>query len=457
MFWALLIVSAATLWQSVRRAERTADGASDHCNNLGPAIILLLGLTAVGLTLFSHRSDADDEFYVNVAISLLSDEAKPLKDVSIIRSAYALASYQAIEAAISSCFAAPFLSLYYLIAPAAVAFVSVFAAYRLFLALSARGAILTTMVYVAVLFAWGEIHRTPGNFGFVRLFQGKAVFALAIVPFMLLYAIQIYRSEQSLRSVFLLTLAVSAGIGATQTAFLITPFFLLMAVALLLPQSFRLVVGLPLAPVVELRSIGSVLVKELTRLSPIVIPFILCLAILVVVGQRPQRAYTDIVASQAVAFTSGAGFRGVIAFGCLALLPWMVRSDLRMPLATFIVGAFILSLSPPLGFLLDWINAASAWRIIWLLPLAPAVAVCVVQLLIRYRQSMQPIGLAITLAGLAVFVVVDTTTLSARNQNLIGWPKLKIPEQKWMLLRGEEERRYSIANGRLCVPDGRCF
>jgi hypothetical protein len=54
--------------------------------------------------------------------------------------------------------------------------------YRLLRELVPQGWIIGLLFFFVVMLAWGDVHRSLANFGFVRLFQGKAVFVSAVVP-----------------------------------------------------------------------------------------------------------------------------------------------------------------------------------------------------------------------------------------------------------------------------------
>jgi hypothetical protein len=408
------------------------------------------------MTLISHRTDADDEYYVSVAVALLDQAEIPLKNIAIIHSAYALDSYQAIIAWISALCGVPLLQVYYLVAPAFVAFVSVFIAYRLFFELSPHRAMLTACIFVFVLICWGDLHRSPGNFAYVRLFQGKAVFFLAIAPLMLVHAIRIYKRADTVSSV-LLTATLAAGIGATQTIVLIGPLFLITSGSLLLPRSFGFVTT-PSTDTMASRRLFSAFVRDILFILPTTAPFLLSAAILVMVGQNPQGTPTGIVSSSAVAYTLGINFRGLLAFGCLLLLPYMVRSELRLPLAVFIGCILAVGLNPAIGNLLDWLNSAAAWRINWVIPFAPAIAIVFSRIpdVVFWRRSQLVRFIPLVLA-LIVFATLGRTTLSPLDDNAIGWPQPKTPKQDEMLLRGLGNISFPIVNRRVCITETRCY
>lgn len=421
LFWLAVLASSAILWRAVTKKDAR-----------------------------------DTAIYRRTGIDPVPMEA-PLNDIAIIHSAYALASYQPIIAAIASLSGAPLLQTYYLIAPAFVAFVSVFIVYRLLSELLTHRVMLAATIYVLILVCWGDLHRSPGNFAYVRLFQGKAVFLLAIAPLMLIYSIRVYRDANVFSSI-LLAVALAAGIGATQTTVLIGPLFLLMAAPLVLPRSFRLVTLASTDGIAVPRSITAI-TKDILFMLPVAIPLVLSLAILLMVRQKPQDMITHVFSSSAVAYTLDTGFRGLFASGSLLLLPYMVRADLRTPTATFVASTIVVGLSPPVGILLDWLNSAATWRITWVIPYAVAVTIALTRLAdLGIWRAHRRERLAILALGLILFPVSGRTTLSRLDNNKIGWPRSKISkENEISLWTFGEEKVYPIVDGRVCLAVTRCY
>ena len=81
----------------------------------------------------------------------------------------------------------PLLDSYYLLVPALMSALTVIVTYRLLRKLVPEGWIIGMLFFFVVMLAWGDVHRTLANFGFVRMFQGKSVLVSAVVPALFLY------------------------------------------------------------------------------------------------------------------------------------------------------------------------------------------------------------------------------------------------------------------------------
>jgi hypothetical protein len=111
-----------------------------------------------------------------------------------------------------------------------------------------------------------------------------------------------------------------------------------------------------------------------------------------------------------------------------------------------------LGLSPGLGYLLDFLNASSGWRITWVMPFAPATAAVLCAMADGLGSRARVVALSVALAG---YAWLGPTTLGADND--IGPPRLKLPRQSSIRLRVFANREYPVVGGRVCLVAQRCY
>ena len=175
LYWLVLVAAAAMLIVGVRSDFRPGKQQRLRGDDRPLWPIAALCISAVAIVLVSHRSDADDEYYLKIALAFLESPNASLADIKIIQSAYGLASYYSFAAWFSKLTGLPLLDIYYLIFPSIAAALSVMAYYRLFKELTARP-IVATAVVIAVYLLWADMHTAPGNFA-VSVRSGRGISA----------------------------------------------------------------------------------------------------------------------------------------------------------------------------------------------------------------------------------------------------------------------------------------
>jgi len=131
---------------------------------------------SIVLTLSLHRPDADDQRYLGLSILLLDYPNISLNAIPSFTPSRAFSSYQFLKSAFSLMTGVPILYSYYLIIPGIFAAFVVLIHWKLLRLLINKGWIVGLAFLFVIMLSWGDIHRTHANFGFVRLFQGKACF-----------------------------------------------------------------------------------------------------------------------------------------------------------------------------------------------------------------------------------------------------------------------------------------
>ena len=188
-------------------------------------------LAAVCLTLFAHRPDADDSQYINWAIAAVDTPNAPLLHHTTMHSIpnapikppiYRLHSLEMLAASLSFIIRIPPIYIMHLVFPPIAAMLTIMAYGKLFRILAPKHWVYGVLAVFVFLCANGDVHRTYGNFSFVRLHQGKGIFVSVALPLIIAYGIQ-FASRPNIRTWLLLCCAQIAAVGTTLTALLIVP------------------------------------------------------------------------------------------------------------------------------------------------------------------------------------------------------------------------------------------
>jgi hypothetical protein len=454
-FWLCLVAaSSLMIWAVVRTQSDPipTEAEASKSDFLSALPLMAACLLALAVTLIADRPAVDDDYYLSLSLTALFDPEVSLRLIKGVRGARALTNYQVFAAAFSFNSGIPFLTCYYLILPTIWALASVLAFYRLCYELSNRAAAaIAILVLTVCLILWGDVHRSPGNWSFVRLFLGKSVFVSICVPAMLTYALRYY-STLDIRYVWLLSVGLIASMGAIQTVIVLAPLLLVSLSPFLLPRISRSVLNWKSGTRIDVASA----LRDGIPLAPLLIPFVFAFIILSVKKQGAQALDTNIISSVAVAYTAGTDLRAMVAFGCLILLPIYARADIRLPLAFMVALMLVFMLNPLLGDQIDWVNSAATWRILWLIPLAPAIAVVLSQMSLDISRYSSLVAVLFVIASLGLFAVSGQTTLSAKNGTTLGWPGLKLMHEDKIYLR-PLKKTIPVINGKACMEAERCY
>ena len=163
------------------------------------ALLWLLALACVVLTLVAHRPDADDAFYVNIAVAavdvprqalLSTDTLHGIDGLPLYLPVYRVHSYELLNAAMAYLTGIPAIYTFHWISAAFAALLVPLAYAKLFRLLTPRWWLWSVGVLTVILVAAGETHRWYGNFAFVRIWQGKAVFLSVFLPLIYAYGLR---------------------------------------------------------------------------------------------------------------------------------------------------------------------------------------------------------------------------------------------------------------------------
>lgn len=226
-----LVLLGGLLWQELKR-DQPGGAAPEQQNSARHDRALWLIAAAGGLlAVVAHRFDIDDAFYVGVAVTtadlpdrilLASDPVHQLASQPLQSPVYRLHSFELLGGLLSYLSSIPAVWIMH-VGMTAVAGVMVPLCHgRLLEQLMPRRMLWALAGTLALLLLDGGVHRSFGNFSFVRLFQGKAVFYAAILPLIMAYGIEFARAP-GWRAFLMLSSAQIAAIGLTSSALPLAP------------------------------------------------------------------------------------------------------------------------------------------------------------------------------------------------------------------------------------------
>ena len=401
---------------------------------------------AVSYTLVSHRSDADDALYLFFGLLPLDQPMLAINLFPMYDAGRMLVSYPAIEAVVTYWTGISFLQVHYLVVPALAAMLSVLAYYVLFQRIGTGYAGMLTLMTVIILILWGDVHRSPGNFAFVRLFQGKAMFYSVVCPYLVSSVIGVLTRHPG--SNLRLAMACISGVGLAHSAIILVPLFF---------------AGLILGAWLVYREspIGA---RFLPFLTGLVIFIALAAGMIAYLGRVPGALDSrDFSLREALDIVLGDGLRGPLGIASIALLPLLAQDRARhQAVIAIIVALMLTALNPGVVFLVGQIVWSLAWRLQWLLLPAATAATGIFLAAHFIARGKPPLRLLLCALGLVGFAMLGQTTLSTSNGNQLGIPQIKPPATVNGIFERHHNGRYKLhaeyrlENGRICTSNG-CY
>ena len=402
--WALVPVAALVVlvWPQAQR-HAAGPGRAHPCRD--GALLAAALLAAVAGTLLSHRPDADDYHYLDMCFRLregidhsilanwrAADDSNPAMAI------YIWHPYEMLVAALSQAFHLPVLTVYYLIMPPAGAVLIVAVWYVCAHEFTPKDAVWVVAMALVVAFCWGEIHRAPGNFAFVRLFQGKSWLANVGGPLFFWLGLRWARRRGGWDAV-LLGFALCAAVGMTHTGAVTAP----LAMGL----------GAWTGGRSESRHRDLLALTFAGSLFPWVV---MGVADMMIFGVWMKRGYFR--TEETLAYALPPDFRSILGLAAIVLLPYLMPQDQRrrlLRLAFFVVVAVL----NPLGIeVLSHLVWSVQWRVLWAVPSIFLTALFLVALARAEAASWRwPLG---TAAVVVVYGLAGHTTLSPDNYNQFG-------------------------------------
>jgi len=258
--------------------------AADY-SGLGPEykksrylIIPLLAIVVVALSYAISRSDLDDAFYVAIAAFssanpdhavLSSDPMLGERNFPLIFPSYRFASFELLSGALAYLLSTPAMDIYYVYLLPFWVVASVISVLLLTREIIPKYWISAGVLTFLLTILLGEMHRSPANFSFVRIFQGKAVFLSVTVPLIYYLTARFFSRRGTVADLFLLASCQVVSVGLTNFGMLAGPVSALGALLSNLPLAFKkdrwkiysalavLMIPLPYLIQVALQSKGS--------------------------------------------------------------------------------------------------------------------------------------------------------------------------------------------------------
>ena len=437
-FWTVGTLGAAAL--ALLFLETPREGSPVRGRRLEVAL-LAVALAAALYALVAHRSDADDAFYVNLAVAVVDAPDQPLlagdtlhgiAGLPIHLSIYRLHSYELWNAALSYLSRAPTLWVFHLASAAMAAFLVPIAHARLFRLLTPKHWLAAVVTLVIVLVAAGETHRWYGNFAFVRIWQGKSIQLFVFTPLVYAYAME-FALRPSVSRWLLLAGAQIGALGASSAALWAAPAAGAIALCSALPPTRR---GLRLFAIGLLASayvLGAGWVAKGWMAEESASQQAVHSAQEIAAQERVDRDLDrpGVRLEQALSIVLGDARLRRVAIACL-LIAWAASSGalarrfaLAAPLAVMLV-----LLEPHAS---SWVVAnatgESFWRSLWALPVPIAMALTgVAPLALGAAWRRRWVGPAAWLLLLGAFAVFAPSRRGPGPENHVrlGWPSLKV-------------------------------
>ena len=413
--------------------ERAAR-APEHAPRAAPLLLWASAALGAALAACAHRPDADDAFYLQAAIAaagapgaplLAEDTLHGIPGLPLILPVYRLHSLEMLWAALARWTGAPVLDLAHVATPLlAGALVPLAQARLLRLLLPGRWPWGLAVALGFLLVAGGAVHSF-GQFGFVRLHQGKGLLVAALLPAIAAYAIEFARGPSLARGVRLAAAQIAA-LGCSASAAWLGP-----AVA-----GLALLAALPPTPG-ALRTLG---LGAPTALYPLALGASALGATREQFASAAARGELPVLSDPALATSAiepvlGAGpLASALLFALLVAAAFACQPATRRFLAVFTLGFLLVFWNPfDANALAQWLTGPGTyWRVFWVLPLPALVAVVATSAVAPRRPWSAAAGSALALVLLAA--LATGPVVSARSGSQWRAPGWRIPARVQPLL-----------------------
>lgn len=391
-------------------------------------LLWVIALICVIFTFISHRPDADDAFYVNMAVAaadhpnealLQKDTLHGIDGLPLLLTTYKVHAYELLNGALSFLTGIPAIYCFHWIFAAFFAFLVPLAFAKLFRLLIPRVWIWGVIVLIIILVSVGETHRWYGNFSFVRIWQGKSIFLYVFLPLIYSNAFK-FSISPTIRNWVLLFSVQIAAVGCTSSAIWAAPVVSFTALACLVQLSFK--------------SLKVFLIGVSSSF------YVISLGLIIKHSVKSSLDYFDLSGDYQSVFTTVLGESTLFYLGLgSVLLAWIFCKDYIAKRFSITVP-FILFLTVLNPFIYFWVSknltGPATWRSMWVLPIPIFLTFIFVYplFLTKYRWTRVG-GRAVFVSLLLMFVVFipSYSGISHKNKVQIDIPKLKVPElpYKW--------------------------
>jgi hypothetical protein len=204
----------------------------DASPNIDAAALIILVILATAFTLCAKVPDLDDSTFLQIAVQTLNNKDLPplTYDASLghilekLRFApYRISAYETMIALLSEKLSINLLFTYYLLVPGITAALSVLVAFIFsrWLLPTNRSAIVSTLLFLLIMFAWGDSPIAYGSRYLVRIFQGKSLIIALTTPLTILVGLMLVQ-RPSFCSFLVLAAANICAVGVSSTGLIIT-------------------------------------------------------------------------------------------------------------------------------------------------------------------------------------------------------------------------------------------
>jgi hypothetical protein len=422
--------SAVVLLASAALAVCVGDDASLPLPGSAPAcecLLWLLAAACVVVALISHRPDADDAFYVNVAAAaadapqqalLRFDTLHGVAGLPLHLSVYRVTSYELLNGAVAYVTGIPALYCFHWLSAACAALLVPLAYARLFRILTPRHWLASVATVICVLLAVGETHRWYGNFALVRIWQGKAIALSVVLPLLYAYALR-FAVRPNRRDWMLLAAAQIAAIGCSSSALWLAPASAVMTLCAAVRPSRQGLRVVCLGALASAYVLGAAWLFQSELKGSTGMPSALGPS----VGPQLRNALVIVLGDSRLLLV---GVAALLTGGLFAAPGLARRFAVVLPL-TALLGL----LSP---YTAGWVTASVTgppyWRSLWAVPVPILLALILTSPLhlggVARPLTRRLAWLALLLAF--VLLVPRYSGLSRANAVQLRWPGLKVPE-----------------------------
>jgi hypothetical protein len=367
--WLVLVLTAAagTGLAYLRTNGRLRLAAADDEPSVWPGALVAFGWAA-GLAVFSLflvRPDADDTQYVHQSAWIAEHGVFPLRDTLFSDEVFPaiiyppLSSFEALVGALAGGVGVSAASATYLLVTPFATALGVLAAWRLLRAWKTPmlGLALTTALVFLLMAA--QEHRTLGNLFLGRIWQGKIVLLVVLVP-VLFVLLQRYSEAPSRRGLVLLAACGAAGVGLTSSGtFVVLALGAGCLAPLLLRSVRRAALGFAAVAAYPLGALAVTVAVDARRAG--------------------EDFASDVVAGDIAHVVLGSGLFAFVAVAA-SLLGTLLVADRRAALMTASTVLLVtVAYAPPVPELVWDVSGIGRvlWRVVWIVPVAALVGATV--------------------------------------------------------------------------------
>jgi len=435
VFWLMSIFVLLYCFFSKRHQHfQTVDNPCDDVKFKQLLAFFSIIAVSIILALSISKSDLDDSFYVAISAFYSSHPSTAILSsdpmlggslLPLIFPSYRFGSFELLSGAIGYLLNTPAMSVYYIyLLPIWTAFsiVVIFLFSKQYL--SSKWCAVGVVTFLLILLL-GEMPRSPANFYFLRLFQGKAVYLSVIVPAIFIYTDRFLSSKGKLSDLITLYCCQIAAIGFTNFGMLAAP--LTMSTAIITSLYFinfkenkrkifllftPLFIPFPYLLTVALESTGSIVMTQSV--------------------EKPQEIFFSIFGQTQIYLVSF-----IILMGAMIAKDKKTSALLIIPFLIF----FAIFLNPIfLPYLAKYITTPPVyWRVIWAFPVLSFLALSVVILFSPAKSisitSFQRFILISVLLGLVIYSLPKNTLRHENIGDITSFAKWKISDKEISISR----------------------